>query len=403
MRTERLFSLALDKRFRRQAWLPSASIAIIAGILVVISGLINGTLAVINNEILRKVPGIIIAEPGAGFLSYGEITSAQLNAMKSWPEIKRVSRMARLQLPAILHAEYAGQAFYSDVIIEGGEGYIENDLFPGFNFDASQHEVPAILPRAIMDLVSHGISVHTNLPALTPDMAKGHHFDLSIGRSSFMPSQTIFKMRCAISGISSYVGSGGPTVPLAFLEKHNLPVKIYAAILELNSPELAPIVSEKLKNAGLHIRGDGILKKTGQIIGIVKIAAFIFSAALLALAALFINAALSSMIMQDRQAIFLYRALGASKRDIFWMYIIKTIALAIFGLIPGTVLGLLAGEAFYKAILIIVPGFTDVMIFQPTIAIMLAITAGITATLILAALLPCRKACSIMSPGSAAQ
>ncbi|MCR5662492.1 MAG: ABC transporter permease [bacterium] len=403
MRADRLFSLALDRRFRRQAWQPLACIAIIAGILTVIGGLINGTLAVINNEILREVPGIITAEPGAGFLAYGEIKPDQLETMKSWPEIKRVSRMARLQLPAILHAEYAGQAFYSDVIIEGGEGFIENDLFAGFNFDASQNEVPAILPRAIMDLVSHGISVHTNLPSLTPDMIKGHHFDLSVGRSSFMPSREVIKIRCAISGLSSYVGSGGPTVPLAFLENRNLPVKIYAAILELKTPELAPIVSEKLKNAGMHIRGDGILKKTGQIISIIKIAAFIFSAALLALAALFINAALSSMIMQDRQAIFLYRALGASKRDIFRMYIIKTTSLAIFGLIPGMVLGLMAGEAFNKAIFNIMPGFTDVIIFQPTLAIMLAITAGITASLILAALLPCRKACSVMSSGSAAQ
>lgn len=311
--------------------------------------------------------------------------------------------MARLQLPAILHAEYAGQAFYSDVIIEGGEGYIENDLFPGFNFHASQNEVPAVLPRTIMDLVSHGISVHTNLPSLTPDMAKGHHFDLSIGRSSFMPSREVMRIRCAISGISSYVGSGGPTVPIAFLEKHNLPFKIYAAMLELDSPELAPKVSEKLKNAGLHIRGDAMLKKTGQIISVVKIAAFVFSASLLALAALFINAALSSMIMQDRQAIFLYRALGASKRDIFRMYIIKTAALAISGLMPGTALGLIAGGAFNKAILSILPGFTDVFIFQPSLAIMLAIIAGITATLILAALMPCRRACAAVSSGAAAQ
>lgn len=402
MRADRLLRLSLGKRFRRQAWLPIICITIITAIIISISGIVSGTLNVINKEILHDIPGIITAEPGSGFLSYGEITPKQLETMKSWPEIKRVSRMARLQLPAVLHAEYAGQSFYSDVIIEGGEGYIENDVFSGYNFNAEQNDIPAILPRAIMDLVSHGITVHTKLPSLTPDMAKGHHFVLSIGRSSFMPSREVIKMRCVISGLSSAVGSGGPTVPIDILEKHNLPIKIYAAILELNSPELAPAISDKLKKAGLHVRGAGLLNKTGQIISIVKIAAVIFSIAIAALAGLFLNTSLSFMIMQDRQAIFLYRSLGATRRDIFLMYIVKTAALAICGIIPGTAIGIIAGSAVNNAIANIVPGFTDAIIFQPSFMLMLSVAAGITAMLLLAAIQPSRSACSITASGAIA-
>lgn len=411
MRLERILRLALGEAGSPlwRNWALALGVALGVAMLVLLFGLARGVEATLRERLLGSLPDRLRVEPAVfqmGPLRMGDSLDEDTVArLKALPGVRAVFRQARLPMPAQLRASYGGQDFWSDVLLEGIDpGLVEGQLPRGQSFSSREDAVPAVLPRVMLDVLAAGVSIHTSLPALSPDLLVGRHFTLTLGRSSFSgASGPVQQHRCVIVGISDQVGLGGPSVPLDLAQSWApQPLRYHAVTLALDSPARAAEVEARLREMGLQAPGMEMARQVGAGVVWVRAALAAFGAALLLVAGVGIFTGLSLQVREEAPTLGLYRALGASRRDILALYLARAGLLGLAGSLAGLALGLLAGAWVGQGIagLALAGGGADLQLFRPQVATGLSAPAFGVVTSLAAGFLPARRAAGL-SPAEA--
>ena len=165
-------------------------VALAIATLVMLFGLARGVEDALRERLLGTLPDRMKVQPASFHLGPMRLVDGldepKLVRLRALPGVHAVHEQARLSRPVQLRATYGEQSFWSDVVLEGADpGLVEPQLARGRSFDeGSEGPVPAVLPRVMMDVLAAGVSIHTDLPAIAPEMLAGRHFN-SCHQSSF--------------------------------------------------------------------------------------------------------------------------------------------------------------------------------------------------------------------------
>jgi ABC-type lipoprotein release transport system permease subunit len=340
--------LALEKprmgsRFRlRDRVLCSLGLALGVFFLILSWGFISPVEELIKTKILGTLPDRIqVAKSSVslGPLAFGgEIDPASIKKAEELPEVKRAFRQAHFPDPVQLHAQYAGEGLVTDLVLEMVDpGQVEHEISSGYSFEdkGPGHPVPAVVPRAILDLVNSGISVNTSLPQLTEKAIIGKGFDLYVGTSSFRPG-SYEKVRCTIVGVSDQIGAGGPAIPYDAGNRlaKGKPI-IHSLVLELTDPVATQRVSREIEALGLRAPRQDLASRVTSIAAILKLFAALLPLAVLSVTAIALGAVLELQVSKERQIIALYRAVGATQAQVTQLYLARAFSVAVISLTVG--------------------------------------------------------------------
>ena len=350
--------LALEKprtgsRFRlRDRVLCSLGLALGVFFLILSWGFISPVEELVRTKILGTLPDRIqVAKSSVslGPLAFGgEIDQASIEKARQLSQVKNVYRQAHFPDPCQLHARYAGEGLKTDLVLEMVDpGQVEHEIASGYTFEdpGPGQPIPAVVPRAILDLVNSGISVNTSLPNLTESAILGKGFDLYVGTSSFRPGR-YQAVRCIIVGVSDQIGAGGPAIPYdagTRLAKSK-PI-IHSLTLQLNDPAESQQVSQEVQRLGLRAPRQDLASRVTSIAAILKLFASLLPLAVLSVTAIALGAVLELQVSKERQIIALYRAVGATQTQITQLYLARAFSVAAISLVVGLISALIGGHA----------------------------------------------------------
>lgn len=353
--------LALEKptrqsRFRwRDRLLCSLGLALGVFFLILGWGFLVPAEKLINTRILGELPDrvrVTKRSVSLGPLAFGgAIDESSVEQVRALPHVIGVLRQAHFPDPCQLAARYGGESLLTDLVLEmADEEQVAHELAPGYRFVDPGHDepIPAVMPRAILDLVNSGIAVNTSLPHLTESALIGRGFDLYIGTSSFKRGAYV-KVRCVLVGVSDEIGTGGPAIPYeAGLRLAKGSPILHSLTLKLDDPKVAPEVIDKLSPLGLAAPRQELAMKVSGIATVLKFFGSLLPLAVLSVTAISLGAVLELQISKERQLIALYRALGANQGQIAKLYLLRALSVAVVSLSLGTFAAWLVGLGLAK-------------------------------------------------------
>ncbi|MGM9991951.1 MAG: ABC transporter permease [Candidatus Bruticola sp.] len=344
------------------------SLAFVAASAFILFGVSTGLEDIARQRLLGDLPNYIRVE--AKTFSLGPISTENwlsedtLLQLESIKGVNNVFRIARLKRPASLTANYAGQHFVSDIFIDA----IDKEFIESFTQSSSSenlssysklsqapnelpyYETDCLLSSSVVDALLSGVSIHTDLPNLTPQALIGRHFNLNIGSSTFSSdSQKKVRLRCRIVGISPLVGVSGPNIPYDLAQKlSSEPLKCYAALLYIKNNEDISYILQNLESMHLKAPGIDLAKQVSQAFVWIHLGITIFCLLLSCCAGFTILSNLNLEIKIHSRKLALYRALGAAPVDIFSLYIIRILTSSLIGAGLGISLGCIGGNIINK-------------------------------------------------------
>ncbi len=277
----------------------------------------------------------------------GGLDSSTVATLQSIEGVAEVYRQAHYPEPSKLTARYAGEGLVTDLVLEMvDEGQVAAELARGRRFvdPGPGQDIPAVVPQAILDLVNSGIQVNTNLPQLTASALIGKHFTLHLGTSSFRPgpSRTV---RCVIVGISSQIGAGGPAIPYdAGLRLTKEEPKLHTLTVRLEDPVASARVESEVRELGLRTPSRELAQRVETVAAVLRLATLILPLAVALVTAFALSALLQLQVRRERPLIALYRALGATRKQVGRLYLLRGLSVGIAGFAIGLAGGLIGGR-----------------------------------------------------------
>lgn len=352
----RFLALERPRRKARFRWRDRlfCSLGLALGIffLVLSWGFVSPLEELVRTKILGTMPDRLRVTAKAvtlGPVAMGATLSQQkLAEVEQVQGVKAVYRQAHFGEPCQLTAAYAGESLITDLVLEIVDPeQVAHEVADGYSFSdpGPEGDIPAVVPRAILDLVNSGISVNTNLPQLSVDALIGKHFTLHLGTSSFRkgPSRPV---RCVVVGISDQIGAGGPAIPFAAAQRLSQEEPLlHTLTVQLESPELSATVVPRLDQLGLHAPRLEMAEKVSTLASLLRFFGVLLPLAILLVTGLGLAAVLELQVTRERQLIALYRSLGATSTQVGQLYLIRCLSVAVTGFVLGCLGGLVGGQA----------------------------------------------------------
>lgn len=350
----RLFALARGEAGASpwRAWPLAAGLTLGVGCLIFLLGLAAGVEQVLKERVAGTLPDRVKVSTSVmklGPLALGGgLDDEQVKACQAIPHVVEVYRQAHFPAPCQLYASYGGQNLVTDLVLEGVDpGQVADSVASGRTFGpvAPGQEVPAVIPQAILDILNAGISSHTALPTLSEDALIGRHFTILVGRSSFARSAPGMQVRAVAVGVSDSLGVSGPAVPLEQMRTWTTtPLKYHTLTLKVDRPENVADVVSSVHRLGLATPGVEAAERIATVINWARLGMGLFSLAVLLVAAAGVSAGLTLQVREEARWIGLYRAVGATRRDILAIYLARAGLLGSAGSLLGLILGVVAGR-----------------------------------------------------------
>lgn len=332
----------------------------------------------------------------------GGLSEETVAACRAIPGVQEVYRQAHYPGPCELYGSYGGQSLRTDLILEGVDpGQVEAQLPPGAKFeDSTTALVPCVVPQPVLDVLNAGISAHTNLPNLSEQALIGRSFQLRVGASSFAPGASI-DITCTVVGVSDQLGVNGPAVPLAWVARNAKKALEYHTLTLQLAPG-ADLGSVLRAVDRLHLSAPDLkmAERIGHASFFAQLLAGGFAGAILLVAGVGIASGFTVKVQLEQQDIGLYRSLGATRRDIARLYLIRAAALGLQGAFWGLLVGLFSGQVLATVVLSFVPKALGqgVTLFLPSPWSLLTALLFAPAVAVAAAWLPARQAAAL-EPG----
>lgn len=340
---------------------------------LVLAGFTRGTADWLRQRVGGSIPNRIrvsSAKTTLGPLQLGGgLNEDTVAACKKIPGVTDVYRQCHYPGPAQLYATYQGQGFSTDLIIEGVDpGQVAEQVHRDWKFaDTDASSVPVVIPRPVLDVLNAGISAHTSLPNISEDAIIGRTFQLRVGTSSFAPGPST-DITGDIVGVSDQLGINGPALPLAWVQRHaKRPIDYHTLTLQLAPEADLETVLREIDRLALSAPDLETAKQIGHASALAQILAAAFSLSILFVAGVGIASGFTVKVQLEQQDIGLYRSLGATRRDIARLYLVRAAWLGLQGSLWGVLVGGFAGMVLAKAILGFLPPTVreGMMLFQP--------------------------------------
>ena len=406
MRFVRLLRLAMGEAGESplRLWPLAAGIALGVASWVFFSGFALGLGRLLQEKVAGSLPDRIrVASASTEFgpiqLERG-LTEETVAACKAIPGVRAVFRQAHYPGPCQLFASYGGQSVVTDLIVEGVDPEQVADQIPSgqvFRDPGDGVELPVVLPEALVDVLNAGISSHTSLPTLSPSALIGKHFRLLVGSSSYQPGEHT-EADCVIVGVTDQLGVTGPAIPMTWMQRHaKKPIRYNTLTLSLNPGQPIEPVLSAIKSQGLVAPGVEMAARINSLVQIVHLATAAFSGCILLLAGASISTGMALQIRQERWLLGLFRAVGATQRDIIGFILARSAILSLSGSLLGIVAGWLAGVLIDASLRHTVAALiVHSALFRPSLlSWALALTCGLAAGL-LSAVWPARQAAAML-------
>lgn len=332
----------------------------------------------------------------------GGLKQEAVDACKALPGVRQVFRQAHFPGPCQLFAHYHDQRFSTDLILEGVDpGQVAEQLAPGQVFeDKEGPEVPVVIPQPVLDVLNAGISAHTDLPNLSAAALVGRTINLKVGSSSFAPGPST-ELDAPIVGVSDQLGVNGPALPLAWVERHaRRPVEYHTLTLDLAPDADLDGVLKGVERLGLSAPDLDNARRVNQLSVFGQALAGAFSLAILVVAGTGIASGFTVKVQLEREDIGLYRSLGATRRVIAQVYLVRAAALGSVGALWGVIAGLVGGYTVARLIQARLPqALSESMhLFQPSFPTLVGAALFAPLVAIAAAWWPARSAAAL-DPG----
>lgn len=350
----RLFALARGEAGASpwRAWPLAAGLTLGVGCLIFLLGIASGVEQVLKERVAGTLPDRVKVSTSTmklGPLALGGgLDDAQVESCRKIPHVTEVWRQAHFPAPCQLYASYGGQNLVTDLVLEGVDpGQVLPDVAPGKAFGpvGPNEEVPSVIPQADLDIINAGISSHTSLPQLSEDALIGRHFTILVGRSSFSRGAPGAQIRAVAVGVSDTLGVAGPAVPLDTMRTWTTtPIKYHTLTLKVDAPENVADVVSAVHQMGLATPGVEAAERIATVVNWARLGMALFSLAVLVVAAAGVSAGLTLQVREEARWIGLYRAVGATRRDILTIYLARAGLLGTAGSVLGLILGVITGR-----------------------------------------------------------
>jgi len=373
---------------------------------VILTGFTRGASNFIKERVGGSLPNRIrvsASRSSFGPLALGgSMNEGTVDACKKIRGVEAVYRQAHYPGPARMYAHFQTQNMVTDMILDGvdPECVAEQLPEPGKFADSTTPQVPVVIPQIMLDVLNAGISSHTSLPNLSEDALIGRMFQMTVGVSSFAPGEST-NINATVVGVSDQLGPNGPTVPLQWvLRNAKKPVEYHTLTLKLAPGADLDFVLKETEKLHLAAPDLEIARKIGQASFFVQLLASGFALAILMVAAVGIASGFTVKVQLEQADIGLYRSLGASRRDILGLYLVRAFWLGVRGALLGVLLGLFLGQVGATLVLSFLPKALakDVTLFAPSWLSLLAALVLTPLVPVAAAWLPAQRAAAL-EPG----
>ncbi len=371
-----LFKLALGdpRESPRRNWPLLLGLVFGLATWIVLEGFTRGATSWIRERVGGSIPNrirVTSAKTQIGPLQLGGgLQPEAVEACKAIDGVEQVYRQAHFPGPCQLFANYGDEHLTTDLILEGVDpGQVASQLPNPDRFqDTTSSEVPAVIPRPVLDILNAGISAHTRLPNLSEQALIGRSFRLRVGSSSFAPGPAI-EIKCRIVGVSDQLGVNGPAVPMAWIERHaQRPIEYHSLTLELRPDADLDQIMASVERLGLAAPDLDTANRIGQASLFAQALAGVFALSILLVAAVGIGSGFMVKIQLEKHDIGLYRSLGARRGDIARIYLVRALSLGLQGALLGVLGGGVVGLVLARVITSYLPkGLSETMVlFQPS-------------------------------------
>jgi len=346
--------------------------------LVVFTGLSSGLRQAIYANILNAGPltELTVQGKNAGnsllnlvplSQTRSHVTPEIMEQIKKIPHVSKVYPEMNYNNVSSLQIGLTGQLFQTDIMIFGLPAeYIQDTLKTSglqqqWN-DALQNypeqPYPAIISRRIIDLYNFTIASSTNLPHLTENDLTGVEFVLLPDESTFLNNvnTTGNPLKTKLIGFSDKTTLVGVTLPIEVVRKLNREhdpdykenyLRLY---VETDTAEHTNEVEKTIRDMGLETASaQAQIKTFEQNFRFVNLGLSMISLVILIVAGLMIANTFFSATSERKNEIGIFRALGATRRNIQMMFLTEAGLLGLIGGAIGIVVGLV-GEVILNIV-----------------------------------------------------
>jgi ABC-type lipoprotein release transport system permease subunit len=414
-RYQRLAALAWRDSCAQLSRLVLLSVGVAVGVaaLLVFFAVGQGVEGALRHRLLGMLPDQVVVEPSSVNLAFVKVKApcleeATLERLRAVPGVRKVMRRVTVTMPTHLRAGFNGKSFYTDIVVEAIDPeLVEGDVAASaFVHRGPQEPIPAVVPSVLLDILNLGFSVNTGLPQLNERMIIGRPFTANVGSSSFTVGPTI-SLQCECVGLSSKVGVGGPSIPIAYLDEIRARLAAQgavvpamgttAAVLALESPARLESVLAAVRAMGLSTPQETRAAQVTAGVHAVSALLSLFGVLVLVVAGTGIVNGLNLMVRDETSEIGLLRAVGASRSDVLLLYLMRAGFVGLLGSTVGASLALVGCALLDRLGERLLPGLLGhgESVASPQLAhVALALGFGLLASL-LAGALPARQASRI--------
>lgn len=304
----------------------------------------------------------VILEPKALSVIWLQVEAARITpdtveSIEEMDGVKRVSPEATIRFPISAEANLLGNLYRSDITITGVEDWLLGGSAPeAFSYDIeSGGEVPAVLASYFLDLYNMALAESNNLPKLSPGAAIGRHFRIYLGESSLRPGKrygpdgSSTYVDCRIRGLTRNADLLGLIIPLKAVEDFNrwygIEEREYRRLhVELETVEALEALEAKAATLNLTLRDTtGAWRKIVLYARILGWGITLFGVGVFLLALAYLLSTLSWNLARREKERAIFRAVGASSREIVRLFSLETGLVGAAGILLGLGFSALVG------------------------------------------------------------
>lgn len=403
-----------QKKFR--TFLASFSITIGTTSLILFLGLSNGIQQATFQEIEKQSPLTqITVRPnieGAGIVSFltqsneEKISEEDIQTISEIPNISVIHPEIQFNNFASVEAELLGFTLMSDAMIFGvPTGFIENDIPNLETWDKTEEPYPVLIPRRILDLYNLAIAAPRGIPTISENALLGRKLILYPSYSTFFPgSKTITDaIELEVVGFSDKINLLGVTLPTQIVETLNTSYAdegriILELFVQVDNATQTKEVAEKIEALGFSTEYyQKNLQEVEAKFAYLTISLATISFIILLTAAIAIISTFLATVAERTKEIGLFRALGATKKQIKRLILLEAGIIGLFGSTIGILLGIGGSKIVDKVGLeqLAQTTLTPETLFRIDAQLILSTLFFGTILSILAAYLPAKKASNI--------
>lgn len=348
-----------------------------------------------DEAMVHVVPAPIRVGPFAARLD--EASVARLAAL---PDVAAVYRSMSVRAPAAVI--YDGAFFGAqlrmgvEIIALGVEpGYVAADIPAGAFVDAvAGTPIPVLLSARLLDIYNFSFAPSRNLPKLSPEMINGFGFSVEWNRSLVTSAVggKVIASPMRVAGVSERAILAGLTIPLDTARRLNQMLggdaETYTEVaLKLRSADAAIAVGRVASAMGFDL--DEHERRTAEqaslAVLVVTSAMALLSALISILAAFNISRSLAAQVRVREKELAVYRAVGATRRDIRLLVFSEAFILGVVGAAVGIVGSLLVARVvdhFARRALAGIPMVPETFFSHSPLLILGGFALGITASVV---------------------